>query len=217
LLEPQPEHPIIEDDLQWDQEELLPEDALETAEEPGIPFGKKVLRFFFEVVQMVMVVFLLYQGVDALIGRVQVESISMLDTVKPGELLMVSKLAYRNSDRFQRGDVIVFHAPKEPGEDYIKRLIGLPGDTVRVESGLVFVNGVLLSEPYIRERPTYEGEWMVPPGNLFVMGDNRNLSADSHEWGFLPIENVFGRAFLIYWPPNEVNLLKRIDPAAAVY
>lgn len=216
MLDPQPEQPITDDDLQLDPEEIASE-ILEEAEEPGIPFGKKVFNFFFEIVQMVVVVFLLYQGVDALIGRVQVESISMLDTVKPGELLMVSKLAYKNADNFQRGDVVVFHAPNEPGEDYIKRLIGLPGDDIQVENGLVFVNGVLLSEPYIRERPIYDGEWIVPPGYLFVLGDNRNLSADSHEWGFLPIENVFGRAFLIYWPPNEVNLIKRMDPAAAVY
>ena len=217
MLDPKPEPTIVETDLLMEEDELLQEGTLEAEEEPGVPFGKKMLRFCFELVQMIVVVFLLYQGVDALIGRVQVESISMLETVKPGELLMVAKLAYRNPDNLQRGDVIVFHAPNEPGEDYIKRLIGLPGDHVRVESGLVFVNGVVLSEPYIRENPGYEGEWYVPEGSLFVLGDNRNLSADSHEWGFLPIENVFGRAFLIYWPPNEVNLLKRMDPAGAVY
>jgi signal peptidase I len=217
LRDPIPDAPLIESDLPDDVEERQMDRLSESPAEETVPFGRKLRQFVFELVQMVVVVFLLYKGVDAMIGRVQVESISMQDTVQPGQLLMVFKWAYRNPDNFQRGDIVVFHAPNEPGQDYIKRLIGLPGDEVRVEQGLVFVNGVLLSEPYARQKPLYEGQWYVPQDSLFVLGDNRNLSADSHEWGYLPIENVFGRAFLVYWPPNAVHLIQRMDPAAAVY
>ena len=175
-------------------------------------FLRKTGSFFLEIFQMVVVTFLLYFAIDAFIDRVQVESISMLDTVKPGELLMVWKQAYRNEENFQYGDIVVFHAPNEPGEDYIKRLIGLPGDTVTVADQKVFVNGEILNEPYIKEPPYYSGSWEVPAGYLFVLGDNRNMSGDSHEWGFLPIENVFGRAFFIYWPVFEIGTLPRFDP-----
>lgn len=183
--------------------------------DPEPSFLRKTGSFFLEILQMVVVTFVLYFAIDAFIDRVQVESISMLDTVKPGELLMVWKQAYRNEENFQYGDIVVFHAPNEPGEDYIKRLIGLPGDTVTVADQKVFVNGELFNEPYIKEPPYYSGSWEVPEGYLFVLGDNRNMSGDSHEWGFLPIENVFGRAFFIYWPIYEIGTLPRFDPLSA--
>ena len=175
---------------------------------------KKLRRFFWELFQMVVITLALYFGIDAAIGRVQVESISMLDSIKPNELLMVSKFAYRNND-FQRGDVVVFHYPNDPTEDYIKRVIGIPGDVIEIKNSVVMVNGTEINEPYIKESPIYNGTWVVPEAYLFVLGDNRNHSSDSHEWGFVPFENVFGRAFLIYWPLDQFELLNRMDIVSA--
>lgn len=110
----------------------------------------------------------------------------------------------------RRGDVIVFLPPRRgegggifnPGnQDYIKRVIGVPGDTVSIEGGRVYVNGVALDEPYIRERVQYRvPPREVPEGQYFVLGDNRNQSSDSHVWGLLPGENIVGKAWLVYWP-----------------
>ena len=93
-------------------------------------------------------------------------------------------------------------------EDYIKRIIGLPGDTIKIGGGIVRVNGVPITEPYIATPPNYSGEWTVPAGNLFVLGDNRNNSADSHAWGFLPEQNVLGKALVVYWPFADWKVLK---------
>ncbi|MCD4752048.1 MAG: signal peptidase I [Anaerolineaceae bacterium] len=175
---------------------------------------KKFRHFLWELLQMIVITLVLYFGIDAMIGRVQVESISMMDTIKPNVLLMVSKFAYRN-DKYSRGDVIVFHYPNNPTDDYIKRVIGLAGDVVEVQNGSVYVNGININEPYIKESPMYTGTWVVPEDTLFVLGDNRNHSSDSHEWGFVPFENVFGRAFLIYWPLDEFEILNRMDIVSA--
>ncbi len=188
---------------------LLDDQQAETVSE-----NRKFRHFLWELLQMVVITLVLYFGIDAVVGRVQVESISMMDTIKPSVLLMVSKFAYRD-DAYSRGDVIVFHYPNNPADDYIKRVIGLPGDVVEVQNGGVYVNGIIVNEPYIKESPMYTGTWVVPEGTLFVLGDNRNHSSDSHEWGFVPFENVFGRAFLIYWPLNEFEILNRMDIVSA--
>jgi len=93
-------------------------------------------------------------------------------------------------------------------EDYIKRIIGLPGDIVTVKNKSVYINDVPISEMYIADPPDYTGEWTVPEGNLFVLGDNRNNSADSHAWGFVPEQNVLGKALVIYWPFQNWKLLR---------
>lgn len=171
-------------------------------------------KFLLDLLQMLIITLVLYLVIDAVIGRVQVESISMLNTIEPGELIMVSKLAY-SQNNFQRGDIVVFHSPQTPSEDFIKRVIGLPGDEVVVNNGRVYINGVAYEEPYIRAEPLYSGTWQVPPESLFVLGDNRNQSSDSHEWGFVPFENVFGRALMIYWPPSQVKVLQRTNQVTA--
>ena len=112
------------------------------------------------------------------------------------------------------GDVIVFKAPPDPDKDFIKRIIGLPGDTVMVKDGSVYVNGSLLDESsYLSsDVKTYGGAFLrdgdtitVPPDNYFVMGDNRPYSSDSREWGFVPKGNIIGKSFLVYWPLSEVR------------
>jgi signal peptidase I len=163
-----------------------------------------------EIFKTVVFAVLLFFAISALTDRVRVENISMQPTLNEGELLVVYKLAYRFGEP-HRGDIIVFHHNRQPPEDYIKRIIGLPGDRVRVEGGQVYVNDIPLYEPYIAEPPAYSGEWVVPPDSLFVLGDNRNRSSDSRIWGFVPMSDVVGRAVLIYWPPGKIRLLSHTD------
>jgi signal peptidase I len=92
----------------------------------------------------------------------------------------------------------------------------LPGDEIRVENGTVYINNRPLYEPYISEQPNYTGSWMVPEGEYFVLGDNRNNSSDSHLWGFVPEEDIVGRALLIYWPFNDFAILRSPDVVQAV-
>jgi signal peptidase I len=138
----------------------------------------------------------------------------MRPTLENGEFVLVSKLSYRLGE-FKRGDIIVFHFPLDPKEELIKRVIGLPGDRVKVEGNRVYLNGLLLNEEYIFEAPLYSGEWTVTEGSLFVLGDNRNNSNDSKDWGLLPQENVVGRAVLIYWPPPMWSVLEHTTASAS--
>ena len=156
----------------------------------------------------------LYFIIDSIVARVRVEKISMEPTLLPGEILLVNKLAYRFGD-IERGDIITFQYPLNTDLDYVKRVIGLPGDEVRVSEGEVFVNGVQLDEPYISAPPEYEGTWNVPDDSLFVLGDNRNPSADSHVWGFVPLQNVIGKAFAVYWPLDSLRGLPSPDLIAS--
>lgn len=178
---------------------------------PETPKGRPAwLSFTIEIVQTLVLALVLYFLIDSVIARVRVINISMLPTLQPNEFLMVNKLAYRFSD-VERGDIIVFHYPQNPAEDYIKRVIGVPGDTVTVNAGIVYVNGQALDEPYISAPPTYTGEWSIPEGGVFVLGDNRNQSSDSHHWGNVPIQNIVGRALVIYWPLENFTILKHLN------
>ncbi|MCS6959676.1 MAG: signal peptidase I [Pseudanabaenaceae cyanobacterium SKYGB_i_bin29] len=127
---------------------------------------------------------------------------SMEPTLQVNDRIMVEKLTYHWRAP-KRGEIIVFEPPFMAGKAYIKRVIGLPGEQVAIKDGKVFINGIPLEEPYILEPPRYEiSPFVVPPGYYWVMGDNRNNSNDSHIWGFLPQENIQGRAILRFWPPN---------------
>jgi len=176
---------------------------LETPEEPT-PQPKNTSGAVREVLQTLILAVVLYFLIDLVVARVRVENISMLPTLQPGEFVLVNKMAYEIGD-FSRGDIVVFHY--SPVEDYIKRVIGLPGDEVQVNNGQVMVNGQLLDEPYISAPPQYTGTWNVPEGSLFVLGDNRNQSSDSHRWGFIEEDSVIGKALVVYWPINEVKIL----------
>ncbi|NPV26422.1 MAG: signal peptidase I [Firmicutes bacterium] len=136
---------------------------------------------------------------------------SMLPTIQLQDRVLVNKFIYRFQPP-KRFDVIVFEPPAETRqhEDFIKRVIGLPGETVEVKKGKVFINGQPLDEPYIMEKPNYQfGPVEVPPNALFVMGDNRNHSFDSHLWeGWLTIDHVKGKAFYTYWPLSRLGKLK---------
>lgn len=163
-----------------------------------------------ETIEMIVMAIILYILIDAVVARVVVQKISMIPTLVPGEVLLVNKLKYKFSE-IERGDIITFQYPLDPELDYVKRAIGLPGDEVVVVGGQVMVNGRALNEPYISSAPDYEGVWEVPESALFVLGDNRNPSADSHVWGFVPVENVIGKAFAVYWPLNRIRGLPSPD------
>jgi len=165
-----------------------------------------LIRVLLEILETLVIALVLYFLIDAVVARVRVENISMKPTLQPDEFLMVNKLAYRFSD-YQRGDIVVFHHSAQ--EDYIKRVIGVPGDQVEIAGGQVIVNETVLDEPYIAAIPEYSGAWTVPDGMLFVLGDNRNLSSDSHKWGFVPQESVVGKALVVYWPLAEAKFLTR--------
>lgn len=140
---------------------------------------------------------------------------SMEPNLHIGDRLLAYKLFY-GLDDVGRGDVIVFRYPLNTKKDFIKRVIGLPGDTVRIENKRVYVNNEILSEPYVIHTDTrlagyprdQYGPVKVPPDSLFVMGDNRDFSADSRYWGFVPEQNLIGEAFVIYWPVWRIRLVK---------
>lgn len=159
-----------------------------------------------DIIQTLVLAALLYFGIDAVFARVKVLNISMQPTFYEGDVLLVNKLAYKLG-AMETGDVVIFHNPNDLSEDYIKRLIGKPGDSVEVMDGSVYVNGIPLEEPYIAELPMYEGSWQVPDNAIFVLGDNRNQSSDSHSWGFVPLEDVVGKALVVYWPPKAITII----------
>lgn len=170
-------------------------------------------QLFLEIFETVFLAVILFFLINAVSARVRVDGISMRPTLENGEFVLVSRLSYTFGE-FERGDVIVFHFPLNPEEELVKRIIGLPGDRVAVRDGKVFVNDLPLNEDYIAQAPVYSGEWLVTDGNLFVLGDNRNNSNDSKDWGLLPQENVVGRAVLIYWPPSMWSVLEHVQAAA---
>jgi signal peptidase I len=181
----------IEQELQT---EVQPE--IQVPEQEKIHWG----RFALDIIETLVLAVVLFLGINAVSARVRVDGFSMIPTLQDGEFVLVSKLNYQFG-KPERGDIIVFHYPMDPEQELIKRVIGLPGDTIGVQNGRVSVNGQVLDEPYIAATPTYSGEWQVPDDQLFVLGDNRNDSSDSHSWGFLPFEKVVGKAVVIYWPP----------------
>lgn len=171
-------------------------------------------RFFLDIVETLVLAVVLFVGINAVSARVRVDGFSMRPTLEDGEFVLVSKLSYTFGE-FERGDIIVFHFPLNPEEELVKRIMGLPGDQIVVRDNQVYLNGQLLSENYIAQAPLYSGEWTVPEGQLFVLGDNRNNSNDSKDWGLLPQENVVGKAILIYWPPPMWDVLDHPEVAAS--
>lgn len=172
--------------------------------------GSSWRSFILETLQTIVLAVVLYFLIDTVVARVRVENISMMPTLRPGEFVLVNKMSYRFGES-ERGDIIVFHFPQNPREDYIKRVIGLPGDVVEIAENQVFVNGFKLDEPYLTTQMIYDGTWTVPEDALFVLGDNRNQSSDSHSWGYVPLANVVGKALVVYWPLNDLKLLSQPD------
>ena len=174
-----------------------------TPEQPDTkPAGSGALRFFADILETLVLSVVLFVGINYITARIRVDGSSMEPTLHSGQLVLVNRLAYKLGEP-SHGDIIVFYFPREPGQEYIKRLIGLPGDQVVVQDGQVQVNGAVLDEPYIAAAPAYSGQWVVPEGQYFVLGDNRNNSSDSHQWGMVPVDYVIGKAMAVYWPPSD--------------
>jgi signal peptidase I len=216
--------------------------------------GQRARRIGRELVETVILAALIFFAVKAVIQNFRVEGASMQPSLQNEQLLLVNKAIYFRLDmdnvhRFlpfvpgdngedrhlfrapRRGDVIVFKFhlvdPSQPERDFIKRVIGVPGDTVEVHDGTVFINGSPLEEHYILNTPTYTyAPKTVPPGHYFVLGDNRRNSYDSHQWSqscpadqvcdFVPEENIIGQAWVRYWPWDAFGLInnKTLKPSA---
>jgi len=129
---------------------------------------------------------------------------SMKPSFEDGQRLLVNKVTYRFGEP-QMGDVVVFHPPAGKRVDFIKRIIALPGDTVEIKGGVVYINDSAIDEPYINSPPSYTfPQGKIPEGEYFVLGDNRNNSNDSHSWGTVPRQNIIGKAWLSIWPPGLI-------------
>jgi signal peptidase I len=161
---------------------------------------KKFIREASITLLMALAIFL---GLQATIQSSVVLGSSMEPNFETGQRLIANKVIYR-FDTVERGNVVILRPPSNIHVDYIKRVIGLPGETVEIKNGLVYINGVPLSEPYILDSPHYTMKKLeVPQGYYFVLGDNRNNSNDSHIWGPLPQENIVGKVWLSIWPPED--------------
>lgn len=172
------------------------------------------MRFLFDILETLVLSILLFVGINAISARIRVDGSSMEPSLHSGQFVIVNRLSYKIGSP-EIGDVVVFHFPRDPEQEYIKRVIGLPGDHVRVSDGKVYVNGQVLDEPYIAASPRYQVEKDVAEDNLFVLGDNRNNSSDSHNWGTVPMENVIGEAIFIYWPPTDWGLISQPETVVA--
>jgi len=195
---------------------------------------RSTARDILETLLLTLLIFLL---VRAVVQNFRVEGRSMEPTLHSGEYLLINKAVYWYFDPNilssvlagesenvapkqrvyvfgppQRGDVVVFRYPRDPERDFIKRIIAVPGDTVEIRDGRVYVNDELLVEEYTNGPANYSyPRETVPPNEYFVLGDNRNNSSDSHIWGLVPAENIVGKAWLSYWPPSQWGILPDHD------
>jgi signal peptidase I len=150
-----------------------------------------------------------------IIQPVKVEGTSMLPRLHDGERIFVNKLIYYGLPKLSRGDIVVFWYPNDPSKSYIKRVLGLPGETVEVREGRVFINGAELPEGYLDPRLNLSHlsrpPVLVKEHYYFVMGDNRDNSYDSRSWGLVPEKYIYGKALFRYWPPGAVSVISH-DP-----
>jgi len=163
-----------------------------------------------EVLGTIILAILIFLTVNATLESRQVEGCSMNPGLEDGQRVLVVKASYWFGEP-QRGDVIIFHSPSDPGRTLIKRVIGLPGEWVEIKEGTVYIDDEPLDEPYIQGDNKAYPRVQVPEGNYFVMGDNRNNSTDSRRWGMLSREFIIGRAWLCYWPLSAWHLIGGSD------
>jgi signal peptidase I len=141
---------------------------------------------------------------------VKVEGTSMLPRLEDQDRLFINKFIY-HFETIHRGDVVVFYYPRDPRKSYIKRVIALPGDDLRIDDGRVFVNGERVREPYVPRRFRDErsvGEMVVPAGEYYVMGDHRSISSDSRDFGPVDRSLIYGKAAFIYWPADQMGVVQ---------
>jgi signal peptidase I len=183
---------------------------------------RPALGCLFEIVETLVLTLIIFFVIQTFVAQpYQIRQQSMETTLEPDQYVLVDKLTPR-FDTYKRGDVVVFMPPDgwardDPPTPYIKRVIGVGGDTIEIKEGKALVNGVVLLEPYVfkendgstqeTEDPLQMEKWIVPDGELFLMGDHRKMSADSREFGPVGVDKVIGRAWLRYWPINTLSIL----------
>lgn len=178
---------------------------------------KKLYYLFFDLIQTLVIAGAIFVVIYAFLFRpYQVNGHSMDPTFQNGEYVLTNLISLRLSP-LKRGDIVVFVAPPDKEKDYIKRIIGLPGDRIKISGGAVYLNGDKLDQTSFLSSDVRtiggaflgEGdEVIVPEGQYFVMGDNREFSSDSREWGFVTKNAVIGKSFLVYWPLNRLRIVK---------
>lgn len=179
----------------------------------SVPPKYTMSRFVRDVVEVVVPAIILFLIIRAFFLESRfVPSPSMVPTIQVQDRFLLNKTAYwfKSPQRFQ---IVVFKPPARAGvkDDFVKRIIGLPGEMIKIHGGVVYINDQPLPEPYITpdRAPIGEfGPYIIPEGNVFVMGDNRNNSQDSRYWGPLPLENIKGEAWLRFWPLNRAGVIK---------
>jgi signal peptidase I len=183
----------------------MPPEQLEPRPQPSFLAGVgNALRELIETLLLTLVIFLLIRFA---VQNFRIEGFSMEPNFHDGQFLLVNKIIYMFHPA-ERGDVVIFRYPNNPNRDFIKRIIGLPGDRVEIVNGRVIINGETLKETYPLNQGTYSyGPTTVGPGEYFVLGDNRNNSSDSHSWGLLPAKDIIGKAWVSYWPPQLIGLV----------
>lgn len=178
---------------------------------------RKIYNFLLDTVQTLLLVFAVFFVIWQFLFRpFQVSGNSMTPTFTNQEHILTNLITLR-FNKPKQGDVVVFKAPNDPEKDYIKRVIGIPGDTMMVKNGDVYVNEKLLDQSAYQSSlaKTYGGSFLkegvsvtVPADSYFVMGDNRSGSSDSREWGSVPIKSIIGQSFFVYWPFNKMEMIK---------
>jgi len=182
----------------------VPQEAPEAAAKLSSSGWKVWARdLLFSALASVLIITFLYQPV-------RVEGISMLPRLEDQDRLFINKFVYHLVS-IERGDVVVFHYPRNPQVSYIKRIVALPGDRLRIDRGQVFVNNRAISEPYVpvefRDTKSYD-EIVVPPNEFFVLGDHRSIASDSREFGPVKRDLIYGKAAFIYWPSQDVGVVR---------
>jgi signal peptidase I len=176
-----------------------------------MPEKENLKSFIREVVITLILAVAIFFGARATIQTYEVYQTSMMPNFHAGERVVVNKAAYWFGGP-QRGDVVILKAPNGDTNDWIKRIIGLPGDTVQIIHGVTYVNGVALNEPYVKNSFTYSmAKETVPPDDYFFLGDNRDVSNDSSHGWLLKRQDIIGKAWLISWPPSEWSLVPHYD------
>ncbi len=227
---------LLPPDDQW---ELTPDDHSGSNAKVRV---RSAVKELLETAIFILLVFFIVRG---MVQNFKIEGSSMEPNLHSGQYILVNKLIYFHFDlnapirllpgqedlarkivypfsQPQRGDVVVFEFPGDVSKDYIKRVIGLPGDKVEISDGHVYVNDQLLDEDYLQGIPTYcsadkacsRGPVVVPDGSVFVLGDNRTNSSDSREWDALTLDNVIGRAWVLYYPVSDWGVIHHPSYAA---
>lgn len=177
---------------------------------------KKIGTFFLDIIETIVIALAIFVVVYLfLVQPHQVKGQSMFPKFHDGEYILTNKVSYRFHPP-ERGDVVVFKSPNNAEVDFIKRIIGVSGETVKIMNGKVFVNGIELDEnnylpsDYVTNAGAFAREnqdLLVPEGEYFVLGDNRSHSSDSREWGFVPFKDIVGKAWFRYWPINRLGIV----------